>query len=157
MRRRAVRPYGQAFMAPLRILLGTMPVILGPVNPVGQEIEPTSDLRMLAWIQIQKPTYSLADTARVGVTLINASDGRVPYVPLGPSDMIHLIVRREGKLIQQNRPEWGTAGIQVIGAVLPPGGELPQVNTWRGNLGHRDVERWLPLTQFGYKLEQPGQ
>jgi hypothetical protein len=143
-------------------------MFLGPLNLAGQDIEPTSDLRMIARIQIQKPTYSLSDTARVAITLVNASDGRVPYVPLGPSDMIHLIVRREGKLIQQNRPEGGTAGIQVIGAVLPPDGELPQVNVGRAHLGHHghkvvglrsghEVERWLPLTQFGYQLEKPGQ
>jgi hypothetical protein len=60
--------------------------------------------------------------------------------------MIHLVVKRAGKLVGQNTSEAGTAGIRVLGAQLPPGETLAL-----------DGGRWLPLSDFGYKLQEPGQ
>jgi hypothetical protein len=150
-----------------RIAVGAVLMPLGPVSLVGQDIEPTSDMRIVAQLELQKPTYSLRDTARISITLVNASDGQVPYVPLGPSDMIHLVVKRNGKLLTENTGEGGTAGIQVPGGVLAPHHTLLQVNvgtlrvvrvgerTSASLVGHK-IERWLPLTQFGYELDEPG-
>jgi hypothetical protein len=132
---------------PLRIrtAIGSILMLLGPVVLAGQSAQPRNNRNVRAQIEIEKSTYSFGDTARVCISLINTSAHAVGYVPMGPSDMIHLVVKRDGKLVPQNTPEAGTPGIQMLRATLDPHEPWP--------LGK---EQWLPITDFGYNLQEVG-
>jgi hypothetical protein len=123
-------------------------VLVGPTTALAQQ--PTSrnvagtgnDIH--ARIDIQQSRYSVGETACVRVTLVNMSDRTVAYVAMGAADMIHLVVKRNGLLIQPNvRPE-GSAS--AYPARFSPRAALPLAEG-----------RWVPITYWGYKLAEAGE
>jgi hypothetical protein len=96
-----------------------------------------------ARIEIQHAVYAPGDTACVRVTLVNTSDGTVGYEAMGASDMIHLIIRRNGRLVRPNVEPAGSASAQS--ARLTPHASWPLANG-----------QWVPLTYWGYELESAG-
>jgi hypothetical protein len=96
-----------------------------------------------AQIEIRHTTYAPGDTACVRVTLVNTSDGTVGYQAMGASDMVHLVIRRNGQLV---RPTVEPAGSSTaMPARFTPHASWPLANG-----------QWVPLTYWGYKLEGEG-
>jgi hypothetical protein len=135
-----------ALSSTLRASVGTLILLFRPISLPGQGVQHSSNMKILAHLELDKSMYSVKETPRLRISLINTSAGRVSFVPMGASDMVHLVVKRAGKLVEQNTSEAGTGGIQVPGAQLRPGVALAL-----------DSGRWLPLSDFGYKLQEPGQ
>jgi hypothetical protein len=77
--------------------------------------------------------------------LPNTSERPVGFSFLPPEDLFRLVVRRDGELILPRNPRRGRAWITLAWVTLKP--HIPRSIT---------AERWLPITDWGYALQEPG-
>jgi hypothetical protein len=99
----------------------------------------------VATIEIERSSITLADTAQIKLSLTNQSDSRVFYTPLGPADLVRLVVTRDGERLKPNATMRPTGGLQVPFAFIQPR------QTFK-----LDGGEWMSITDFGYRLEAPG-
>ncbi len=123
-------------------------LILGPTTALAQQPERSGEVGagkdIRARIEIQRSTYSLGDTACVRITLTNTVDRRVGYMVMGTADMIHLAIKRSGQLVHPNVEPAGSATMSASN--FEPRASWPLANGI-----------WVPITFWGYKLEEAGE
>lgn len=123
-------------------------VLAGPTTVMAQQptgrVEVGTGKDIHARIEIQRTRYTVGDTACLRISLINTSNRPVDYVAMGAGDMIRLVIRRNGTLVQPNAEPAGSASAEPAG--FQPGETWPLT----GN-------RWLPITTWGYSLEEAGE
>ena len=91
----------------------------------------------------RRTRFTVSDTACLRISLINTSNRPVDYVAMGAGDMIRLVIRRNGTLVQPHVEPAGSASAEPAG--FQPGETWPLT----GN-------RWLPITTWGYSLKRGG-
>jgi hypothetical protein len=123
-------------------------MLVGPTSLLAQQpterIEIGTGTDIHARIEMHRSTYSLGDTACVRVTLVNTSDRRVGYTERGTADMVHLVVKRNGQVVHPNVEPAGSASASI--ANFQPRAAWPLADG-----------QWVPITFWGYRLEEPGQ
>ena len=122
-------------------------ILAGPSTAIAQQstgrIAVGTGRDIHAQIEIQRTTYALGDTACVRITLVNTSDRPVGYEAMGVSDMVHLVIKHNGRLLRPNSRPNGSA--TVVTAGFQPHAVRPLANG-----------QWVPITFWGYKLDEAG-
>ena len=120
-------------------------VLAGPPTVVAQHPPGRgtgTDIHAL--IEVRQARYAVGDTACLRISLVNTSDHRVAAEEMGPADMVHLVIKRDGRLVQPN---------------VSPAGRASSSTNHFAPRETRPLGRggWIPITKWGYRLEEPGE